>query len=234
VNDRSTRERILDAARYLFWEKGYAATGMAEILQRARANAGSFYHFFPGKEALLLAVLDEYLDGLEPVIVQPAFASCRDPIERIFAILAGYRGRLVDTGCQYGCPLGRLALEIEADNLPAHQRIAANFEGWTSAIRRCLEEAQPRFPKGCDLDGLATFVLTVMEGGVMQSRSCRRMEPFDQSVAQLRNYFACLTGGTAQEEEKKNEDTDRPDDGVRRRAVGRGGAGKGGKPRKGG
>ncbi len=205
---------------------------MAEILQRARANAGSFYHFFPGKEALLLAVLDDYLDGLEPIIVQPAFARCRDPVERIFAILEGYRGRLLDTGCQYGCPLGRLALEIEADNLPAHQRIAANFAGWTGAIRRCLEEARTRFPDECDLDGLATFVLTVMEGGVMQSRSCRRMEPFDQSVAQLRNYFACLTGGRTGAEEKNNEDADKGGTGVRRRAVRRGGAGKGAKPRK--
>jgi len=232
VNDRSTRERLLDAARYLFWERGYTATGMAEILHRAQANAGSFYHFFPSKEALLLAVLDAYLDGLEPAIVQPAFAASRDPIERIFAILAGYRARLAGTGCTYGCPLGRLALEIEADNLPAHQRIAANFQGWTGAVRRCLEEGRGRFPKGFDLDGLATFVLTVMEGGVMQSRSCRRMEPFDQSVAQLRNYFACLTGGAIGKQERNHENDLRADDAVRRTGVVRRGSGKTGKPRK--
>jgi len=40
-----------------------------------------------------------------------------------------------------------------------------------------------------------TMVLTTMEGGVLQSRSHRRIEPFDQSVAQLRNYFACLLAG---------------------------------------
>jgi len=39
---------------------------------------------------------------------------------------------------------------------------------------------------------LATMVLTTMEGGVLQARSHRRIEPFDQSVSQLRNYFACL------------------------------------------
>ena len=50
---------------------------MAEILARAEANSGSFYHFFAGKEALLLAVLDSYLDGLEPAIVRPAFAALR-------------------------------------------------------------------------------------------------------------------------------------------------------------
>ncbi len=49
--------------------------------------------------------------------------------------------------------------------------------------------------RASDLDALATMVLTTMEGGVLQSRSHRRIEPFDQSVAQLRNYFACLLAG---------------------------------------
>jgi AcrR family transcriptional regulator len=192
--ETGTRARLLDAARYLFWEKGYAATGMAELLERAQANSGSFYHFFASKEALLLAVLEGYLEGLEPVVVQPAFARHRDPIERIFGILEGYRERLLSTGCRYGCPLGRLALEIEAENLPAHQLIARNFAAWTGAIRGCLEAARHRLPRGTDLDALATLVLSIMEGGVLQSRSHRRIEPFDQSVAQLRKYFACLLG----------------------------------------
>lgn len=188
----SARELLLDAARYLFWEKGYAATGVAELLQRAQVNSGSFYHVFPSKEALLLAVLDNYLDGLEPAVLRPAFARHRDPIARIFAILERYREKLGATGCQYGCPIGRLALEIEAENLPVHSRIAANFAAWTAAVRACLEAARDRLPAHCDLDALATFVLTVMEGGVMQARSYRRMEPFDQSAAQLRNYFQYL------------------------------------------
>jgi AcrR family transcriptional regulator len=191
----ATRERLLDAARHLFWLKGYAATGMSELLEHAGVRSGSFYHFFPSKEAILLAVLDSYLEGLEPAIVQPAFARTRSPIERIFAILEGYRERLLETDCRYGCPLGRLALEIEPENAPAHARIAANFRAWTGAIRQCLEAAREQFPAATDLDALATFVLTAMEGGVMQSRSAGRIEPFDQSVAQLKNYFQLLTKG---------------------------------------
>jgi AcrR family transcriptional regulator len=199
----SARELLLEAARYLFWEKGYAATGVAELLQRAQVNSGSFYHVFSSKEALLLAVLDGYLDGLEPAVLQPAFARRRDPIERIFAILEGYREKLLATGCQYGCPIGRLALEIEAENLPVHNRIAANFAAWTAAVRGCLEAARDRLPPDCDLDALATFVLTAMEGGVMQARSYRRMEPFDQSAAQLRNYFQYLLAQRAQMHRQK-------------------------------
>ena len=118
---QSTRTRLLESARYLFWEKGFAATGMAELLDRAQANSGSFYHFFDSKEALLLALLDSYQEGLEPVIVQPAEAKYTDPLDRIFGILQGYRERLITTECRYGCPIGRLALEIEAENLPATQ-----------------------------------------------------------------------------------------------------------------
>src|ERR1700722_18441885 len=142
----STRMRLLESARYLFWEKGFAATGMAELLERAQANSGSFYHFFESKEALLLVLLDSYLDGLHPVIVQPAEAAFADPVKRIFSILQGYRERLIATGCQYGCPIGRLALEIEAENLPAHTRIASHFAAWTGAVRQFLEDARDRFP----------------------------------------------------------------------------------------
>src|SRR5689334_18366061 len=116
----STRERLVDAARLLFWERGYGATSVADILAHAGANSGSFYHFFDSKEALLRTVLERYLDGLDPAIVAPARRAARLPVDRIFAILAGYREKLIATRCTYGCPLGRLALEIDPENRPAH------------------------------------------------------------------------------------------------------------------
>jgi AcrR family transcriptional regulator len=188
----STRDRLIQSALFLFWERGFAGTSMSELLAHANVNSGSFYHFFESKEALLKAVLEEYLAGLQPQIVAPAFRETSDPIERIFAILAGYRQRIVATKCQYGCPLGRLALEIDAENRPAHALIAKNFQGWIGAIRECLREAKGRLRPGVDLDGLATYVLVTMEGGVMLSRSYGSAEPFDQATQQLRQYFQLL------------------------------------------
>jgi AcrR family transcriptional regulator len=187
-----TRERLIHSALYLFWERGFAGTSMADLLAHAGVNSGSFYHFFESKEALLKAVLEEYLKGLGPQVVDPAFRQARDPLERIFAILAGYRGRILQTHCQYGCPLGRLALEIDPENRPAHRLIAENFRGWISAVRGCLEESRERLPEGQDLDALATYVLAVMEGGVMLSRSYGEVAPFDLTIAQLREHFRLL------------------------------------------
>jgi AcrR family transcriptional regulator len=182
-----TRHRIIDAARHLFWEKGYAATGLAELLARAGANSGSFYHFFDSKDAVLRTVLEGYRDMLGPVVVQPAFASQRKPIDRVFALLAGYRQRLVSTDCQYGCPIGRLALELDPENIPAHALIAENFSAWRGAVESCVREAG--IPHPADV---ATFVLTVMEGAVMQSRAYRSIEPYDACIRQLRAHFAAL------------------------------------------
>ena len=188
----STRDRLIDSARYLFWARGFAGTSMAELLAHAEVNSGSFYHFFDSKEALLREVLEGYLRLLRPMVVDPAFATVREPVERIFAILAGYRERILATGCQYGCPLGRLALEIDPENAPAHDLIARNFQGWIDAVRECVEEMKPSLPPNTDVDALATYVLAVMEGGVMLSRSYRTVEPFDRAVAQLREHFRLL------------------------------------------
>jgi TetR/AcrR family transcriptional repressor of nem operon len=193
----NTRDRLIDSARYLFWERGFAGTSMADLLAHAGVNSGSFYHFFESKEALLRAVLEGYLHALRPMVVDPAFAETEEPVARIFAILAGYRERILQTGCKYGCPLGRLALEIDPENRPAHKLIAQNFQGWIAAVRECVEQIKHRLPKGADPDALSTYVLAVMEGGVMLSRSYGSVEPFDRAVTQLREHFRLLLGSPA-------------------------------------
>jgi len=189
---KGTRERLIETAMELFYTQGYHATGLAQILKTAGVNSGSLYHFFESKEALLLAVLQTYREMLWPVLLAPNFAKTEDPIERIFVLLDGYRQGLIATDCAAGCPIGNLALELNEFHPEAQKLIAANFEGWKEAIRGCLEAAADRFPPGTDFRALATFVLTTMEGGIMQSRSYKSLEPFDTSVTLLRDYFGRL------------------------------------------
>ncbi len=184
-----TRDRLIDAARELIWVQGYEATSVAEILKKAEVNSGSLYYYFKSKENLLLAVLDRYKELLWPVVIGPAFAGVSDPIERIFGILEGYRQGLIYTVFTGGCPIGNLGIEV-GDHLPlAREKVAENFDGWCGWIRKCLDDAADRLPANLDRDQLAQFVLTVMEGGVMQARAHGSIAPFDACVAQLRGYF---------------------------------------------
>ena len=185
----STADRLVFAAMKLFAEKGYGSTSVADILREAGANAGSLYHAFPTKQDVLLAVLDLYRAGIGPMLLQPAWAGVEDPIERIFALLAAYRGALEASACTYGCPIGSLALELHEPDPPVRERLAANFDGWVVAVQGCLDAARDRLPAGTDTRALGQLILTVMEGGVMQARTHRSLDAFDASVAGLRDYL---------------------------------------------
>lgn len=54
----ATRQLLIDVARDLFAERGYAATSIEEIIQRAGVARGALYHHFPGKDALFRAVYE--------------------------------------------------------------------------------------------------------------------------------------------------------------------------------
>jgi TetR/AcrR family transcriptional regulator, transcriptional repressor for nem operon len=187
-----TKTRLVLAAMQLFWEKGYNSTSIADVLHTAKVNSGSLYYFFPGKSELLAAVLDAYLEGIRPMLLEPAWAGVTDPVERIFALLARYRKSLVDTDCFYGCPIGSLALELHEPDPAVRERLAKNFTAWIAAVEECLLQAKARLATDLNLRELAQFVLTTMEGGVMQARTFRDIEYFDVAVRQLRLHFKRL------------------------------------------
>ncbi len=57
---QATRRRILDSAVELFAESGYGETGLADILGRAAVSKGAFYYHFDSKEAVAVAIIEEY------------------------------------------------------------------------------------------------------------------------------------------------------------------------------
>jgi AcrR family transcriptional regulator len=193
----ATRERLLQTAFQLFHEQGYHATGVATILREAGVNAGSMYHFFSSKDDLLLKVLEFALDYLEPMVMRPAEAATVDPLERVFVLLNQYREWVGANQCRMGCPIGNLALEVSDGNPAARALIHRNFENWAGRVEGWLGSAADELPVGTDLGRLARFVLTVMEGGLMQARAAGHIGPFDDSVAVLRDHITALRAQAA-------------------------------------
>ena len=187
-----TRTRILMTAMELFWEKGFGSTSIADILSRSQVHSGSLYHFFPGKQDVLVGVLELYRDGIEEWLLKPNWVGVEDPIDRIFALLNGYRIQLITTNCTYGCPIGNIALEIHEPDPKVRELLAANFSNWSDAVERCLDSAVDRLPHDTDRPALAEYILTVMEGAVMQARTYRDLGYFDRNIAVLREHIGML------------------------------------------
>jgi TetR/AcrR family transcriptional repressor of nem operon len=194
----NTRDKIVQAAMELFWLKGYNSTSIADLLSRTQLNSGSLYHVFPSKQDVLIGVLEAYRDGIDEMLLEPAWGAVEDPVEKIFALLNTYRTMMVESDCTYGCPIGSLALELHEPDPQVRALLAENFENWTLAIERCLDKAGPRLPSNTGKRALAQFVLTAMEGGVMQARTYRDVAYFDRAVAQLRAHFTLLEAAAKQ------------------------------------
>ena len=70
-----TRHRIVDAAVALFSENGFGGTGLADILQRAGVTKGAFYYHFDSKDALAVAVIEQF-----QIAIRDAFRRNIDPL----------------------------------------------------------------------------------------------------------------------------------------------------------
>jgi AcrR family transcriptional regulator len=84
---KATRAALIDAARQLFSEKGYAAVGTHELVQRAGTTRGAMYHHFPDKRELFRAAYEETERELVEGLAQE-LATIEDPWE---ALVSGMR-----------------------------------------------------------------------------------------------------------------------------------------------
>jgi AcrR family transcriptional regulator len=68
----ATRGRLINTARRLFADKGFAATSTEEILSEAAVSRGALYHHFPSKTDLFQAAFEQVEDELTAQVLQAA------------------------------------------------------------------------------------------------------------------------------------------------------------------
>jgi len=74
ARSEETRMNILSEAQGLFAQKGYEATGIMDICDAAGVSKGAFYHHFPSKQAIFMALLEDWLAQLD-VLMQAVMAA---------------------------------------------------------------------------------------------------------------------------------------------------------------
>lgn len=166
LNAAARQEQILDAARRLFLTKGYEATTIEDVLTAVGIAKGTLYHHFPGKEAILDAIVLRTVDA----IVQRAQAAADGPqpaTTRFLAVVGAARAPQEDI---------ELAQQIRATgNLRLH--VLAMTETWTRLVpilTRLVEEGaaagelSTTDPRG-SVEVILSAGLTMLDGGLFPS-----------------------------------------------------------------
>lgn len=107
---RSARDRLLTAASLLFHERGINATGIDLVVREAGVAKASLYNNFANKEALVVAYLQQELDGwvLSSLNLDKPRASSQDRVSALFEALA----LAVESRTFYGCPFTNAVIEL--------------------------------------------------------------------------------------------------------------------------
>ncbi|MHA7985288.1 TetR/AcrR family transcriptional regulator [Rathayibacter sp. CAU 1779] len=91
---QQTRRTILDAARDVFVDEGYADANIAHIVERSGLSVGSVYHHFNGKADLFLALWEEfeavYSEAATTAVADARHAGVTDAVDLFVAGSRGY------------------------------------------------------------------------------------------------------------------------------------------------
>lgn len=174
--DTDTRSRILATARDMFHGRSYADVGIQEICEGARVQKGSFYHFFPSKRDLALAVIDDMADDWAHGFVAEAFDLALPPVERLdYMIDAAYYWQKASSdleGRMPGCLFGNLALEMSTRDDVMRARLNAVFDKARDRFRATLDEAVATGAVAAmNTEATASAMLAYLEGIILLAKT---------------------------------------------------------------
>ncbi|MCP2341234.1 TetR/AcrR family transcriptional regulator [Actinomadura rupiterrae] len=173
-----TRERLIESARELLWERGYVGTSPKAVQQRSGAGQGSMYHHFRGKPDLALAAITRSAEDLRDR-AEAELSAPGSPIRRITTYLRRERDAL------RGCPVGRLTQdpEVMADPM-LRAPVEETFTWLRGTLADVLAEAQRKGELDNDLDpaDTAAAFVAVLQGGYVLARAAGDASAYSQSV----------------------------------------------------
>lgn len=189
---RDGRERLLNGARRLLAEKGYAGMELRDVAERGDAPRGSIYHHFPGGKAQLAAEAAE-LEGREIRATIERSLEERGLAETLTMFGETFRRRVEDHPERIGCPVAAAALARPEDPALAAAATAA-FQSWEAPIAAALQdEGVPAKEAGA----FAGLVVSTIEGALIRTRAAGDQAPLDSAVAGLHQALAALLTGRA-------------------------------------
>ena len=188
-----TRNRVLRDAAQLFALKGFHDTKLDEIIKAAEVTSGAFFHHFKGKEELGFAVIDHHMEercrALDRIEKNLPADGDKDPLDRVF--------RRLDAVCEMvvrrrdrkgGCLIGNLSTALSDTHPAFRKRLGECFDEMALEFQVHLDEAAANCGMSGDQDTreMARYIVSVIEGAIMLTRTYRDVNVIERQVHHLK------------------------------------------------
>jgi TetR/AcrR family transcriptional regulator, transcriptional repressor for nem operon len=163
-------DKALADALLLFWEKGYEATSVDDLVTRLNLNRSSLYHTFGDKHALFLETLRAYH---QRVLRNVGQALAGLPVTEAFRLLCDSIIDAQPPTNRWGCLMVNSITEL----LPGDSAVATIADAYTADVRRRIRAAIERDQTAGVLitrfaaDDLAYYLFNTMQGLKVMSKT---------------------------------------------------------------
>jgi AcrR family transcriptional regulator len=161
---RSTAEHILDVAGALFYERGFAATGVDLVVRESGVAKMTLYRHFPSKDDLIAAWLERVDAQFWQSFDCWAGPEERPPLERLLGVFAGLQ-QLVGTPQCLGCPFLLAAAELPQPETRGHAVARRHKDRLRERLR-----AMAALAGVAEADAVGDQLLLLMDGAFMAAR----------------------------------------------------------------
>jgi AcrR family transcriptional regulator len=188
----ATRQRILNTACDLIFERGAMAVTLDEILAATGTSKSQLYHYFADRSDLIRAVVAH--QGERVLDQQRLALGDLDGWEALSRWRAFVVGVVEGLGARGGCPVGSLADELAEVDEQARIEAAKLFERWQGLLAGALRAmvVAGQLQPDADLDRLALATLASLQGGLLLAKTTRTTAPLeaalDAAITHLRTF----------------------------------------------
>ncbi|NYS42919.1 TetR family transcriptional regulator [Pseudomonas syringae pv. actinidiae] len=180
-----TREVLLRRGLEVLTEQSFSATGLDYILKEVGIPKGSFYHYFPSKEAFGRAVLEEYSRYFAQRLDRWLLDEALSPLERLVGFVQSAKDGMARHDYRRGCMVGNLGQEVVLLPEGFRDTLEQILLDWQAKLAACLSAAQAsgELSRRADCHELAAFFWIGWEGAVLRARLVKSDKPLNTFIA---------------------------------------------------
>ncbi|NED99757.1 TetR/AcrR family transcriptional regulator [Phytoactinopolyspora halotolerans] len=183
-------DAALARALELFWERGYEATSMADLVEHLEIGRASLYATFDSKHELYLKALRRYLETRDPdpiaLLSQPGPA-----LPAVRTLVESYVAESINDERHRGCMIVNAAAELMPHDHQVAQHVETSWSALEAALTGALTRARAQDEIGPDADPIATarFLVVFLQGvrlvGKGPMGAARLRDAADQALSML-------------------------------------------------
>ncbi|TXK72384.1 TetR/AcrR family transcriptional regulator [Paenibacillus sp. N3.4] len=167
----NTRNHIIAKAAELFNQKGYSGSSLSEITELTGIKKGGIYRHFDSKDEIAIEAYN-YAGNVVGSKLNEAINQQETAVGKLLAFLHVYENVVEAPPFIGGCPLLNIATESDDNHPILRERAQRGMEGTLDNMKAIISQGiqSGEFKADLDINALATFTLSIMEGSVMMSK----------------------------------------------------------------